>query len=81
MPGARSSRTARRTPSSSARFTPPRATRERYWIERSKDGRTIYFRPGPAKRWDACLDWTHGAAWLFRELEAGQGAFYVLTPA
>lgn len=50
-------------------------------MERSVDGRTIYFRREPNGKWDGVMDWTHGAAWMFQDLQPGKGVYYKLSPA
>jgi hypothetical protein len=79
MTGARSSGRKSQTSSRSARTS--KKPQNRIWVERSKDGLTVYLRRAPAGHWDGRLDWTTGAAWLFRELQPGQGAYYILAPA
>lgn len=51
------------------------------YIQRSTDGRILYFRPGPNKRWDIMVDQEHGSVYMFTELKPGDGRFYTITPA
>lgn len=55
--------------------------KRRVFVQRSIDGSTLYFRPGPEKRWDMIIYEQQGSRYMFEELERGEGRWYTITPA
>jgi len=55
--------------------------RRTVFIQRSIDGKILYFRPAPDKRWDLMVDEPGGSRYTFQELQPGEGRFFHITPA
>ncbi len=51
------------------------------YVQRSTDGRVLFFRPKPEKAWDMMVDQMNGSQYMFEELHPGEGRFYHITPA
>ena len=54
--------------------------KRRIYVERSTDGRVLYFRTAPRKAWDMRVDQEHGSFYMFTELKPGEGRFYIIQP-